>query len=82
MSLRKFASDVAAAALVSVIGLAAQAEETLKIGVIAPLTGAGAAWGTAAKVAAEIVGDAANAQGGLDVGGTKHMVEVIAYDDQ
>lgn len=51
-------------------GLAAGAQaQTLKIGLIGPLTGPGAAWGYAAK-------------GGLEVGGKKHQVEIVAYDDQ
>jgi branched-chain amino acid transport system substrate-binding protein len=56
--------------------------QTLKIGVVAPLTGPGASWGLAAKWAAEIQAAEVNADGGLAVGGTKYKVNVIAYDDQ
>jgi branched-chain amino acid transport system substrate-binding protein len=56
--------------------------ETLKIGVIAPLTGGGASWGMAAAQGTKILADDINAKGGLDVGGKKYHVEVIAYDDQ
>ena len=56
--------------------------QTLKIGVIAPLTGPGAPWGLAAKYAAEIAADEVNAKGGLNVGGKKYQVQAIAYDDQ
>jgi branched-chain amino acid transport system substrate-binding protein len=56
--------------------------ETLKIGVIAPLTGGGAPWGMAAAQGSKILADDINAKGGLDVGGKKYQVQVVAYDDQ
>ncbi len=56
--------------------------ETLKIGVVAPLTGPGATWGIAMSEGAKIAAADVNAAGGLDVAGTKYQVEVIAYDDQ
>ena len=56
--------------------------DTLKLGVIAPLTGGGAPWGVAAEQAAKILADETNAAGGLEVGGKRYQVEVIAYDDQ
>lgn len=56
--------------------------ETIKIGLIAPLSGPGAPWGMAAKVAGETVAERVNAEGGLDVGGVKQQIEIIAYDDQ
>lgn len=61
---------------------AAGAEETLKIGVIAALTGGGAPWGMAAAEGPKILAERVNAAGGLDVGGKKVKVQVIAYDDQ
>jgi branched-chain amino acid transport system substrate-binding protein len=64
-------------------GLAAGATaDTLKIGVIGPLTGGGAPWGNAAAQAAKIAAAEANAKGGLEVGGKKYQVDVVAYDDQ
>jgi branched-chain amino acid transport system substrate-binding protein len=56
--------------------------ETLTIGVIAPLTGGGAAWGMAAAEGPKILADDINARGGLDVAGKLYHVEVVAYDDQ
>ena len=56
--------------------------ETLKIGLIAPLTGGGAPWGIAEEEATKILASEINAKGGLNVGGKKYQVEVIAYDDQ
>lgn len=56
--------------------------ETLKIGVLAPLSGSGADWGQAMKGAAENAAEDANANGGLNVGGTNYQIEVIAYDSE
>jgi branched-chain amino acid transport system substrate-binding protein len=56
--------------------------DTLKIGVIAPLTGGGAPWGIAASEGPKILAAEVNAKGGLEVGGKKYQIQVIAYDDQ
>lgn len=56
--------------------------QTLKIGVIGALTGPGAPWGMAAVSGPKVLAAEINAKGGLDVGGKKYQVEVIAYDDQ
>ena len=56
--------------------------QTLKIGVIAPLTGGAAPWGNAMAESARQAASDVNAKGGLDVGGKKYQVEVVAYDDQ
>jgi branched-chain amino acid transport system substrate-binding protein len=56
--------------------------QTLKIGVIAPLTGGAAPWGLAAEQGPKILAAEINAKGGLEVGGKKYPVEIIAYDDQ
>jgi branched-chain amino acid transport system substrate-binding protein len=56
--------------------------ETLKIGLIAPLTGGGAPWGKAEEEGTKILAAEINAKGGLDVGGKKYQIQVIAYDDQ
>ena len=56
--------------------------ETLKFGVVAPLTGGGAPWGIAGDQAARIAAADINAKGGLDVGGKKYEIQVISYDDQ
>lgn len=61
---------------------AAQAQETLKLGALVTLSGAGAAWGQGMKNAAEIAAAQANEKGGLEVGGKKYRVEVVAYDDK
>lgn len=79
MAIKTFGRAFAVAALLA--GSAA-AQETMTVGVIAPLTGPGAPWGVASQMAAVISADEINAAGGLDVGGTKYMIEVKAYDDQ
>lgn len=77
---------VTLAASVAVLGLASGAsfaQEVLKIGASAPKTGplaGGAAmthWPNVHMWANEI-----NARGGLDIGGTKHTIELVEYDDQ
>lgn len=56
--------------------------ETLKIGVVAPQTGPGAAWGLALDAGARIAANQVNEKGGLKVGGKTYHVDVITYDDQ
>lgn len=71
----------AAALLTLLAGTALAQEKTLKIGALVTQSGAGASWGNGMKRAAELAAADANEDGGLDVGGTKYKVEVIAYDD-
>jgi len=65
----------------ALLGGAAGAQ-TLKIGVIAPLTGPAAPWGLAMAEGAKILAEDYNAQGGIDVAGKRHKVEIVALDDQ
>lgn len=60
----------------------AQDTETLNIGALVTLSGAGAAWGQGMKNAAEIAAEQVNKDGGLEVDGKKYQVKVIAYDDK
>jgi branched-chain amino acid transport system substrate-binding protein len=73
-----------AAGVVASLGSAQaqEAQEVLKIGAIVTLSGAGAAWGQGMLYAAELAADDVNAKGGLEVGGKKYHVQVIAYDDK
>ena len=81
MKRRTLFAATAAAALALAGPLAAQ--ETLKIGAVGPKTGplaGGAAvsfWPNVQLWAHDV-----NEAGGIDVGGTKYMVEIIEYDDQ
>lgn len=82
MKLTKLAWTVTVALSVTGGLPAAAHADTLKIGVIAALTGGGAPWGAAAAQGPKILASEINAKGGLDVNGKKYKVEVIAYDDQ
>ena len=82
MSLNSLGLALAASLALFGGSLPSAADETLKIGVIAPLTGAGAPWGLAMTEGAKILASDYNATGGLDIGGTKYQVEIVAYDDR
>lgn len=56
--------------------------ENLRIGLIAPMTGSGSAWGKSAEQAAKILAKRVNQTGGLEVAGEKHEVEIVVYDDE
>ena len=56
------------------------ADNVIKFGVSTPLSGPAAAWGIPHKQAIELVFDEINGQGGLEVGGKKYKLEVVAYD--
>ena len=64
-------------AIVMVMGLAAaaMAEDTIKIGVIGPFTGAAAIYGNACKFGAQVAAEQINAQGGV-------QVELLNEDDE
>ena len=61
---------------------AAEAQETLKIGAVVALSGAGAAWGQGMLNGAQLAADDVNAAGGLRVGNKKYKVVVVPYDDK
>lgn len=82
MKLIKLATSLVAGLGISIGVLGTAHAQTVKIGVIAALTGGGAPWGMAAAEGAKIAAAEINAKGGLDVGGKRQKVEVIAYDDQ
>ena len=73
---------VAVLALAVPMAINAQEAETLKIGALVTLSGAGASWGQGMKNAAEIAAAQVNEKGGLEVAGKKYKVEVVAYDDK
>ena len=57
-------------------------QEKVKIGVIAPLTGAIAHTGKDFVIGSEVAVDRINAGGGVNVGGKKYLLEITALDDQ
>jgi len=56
------------------------ADNVIKFGVSTPLSGPAAPWGIPHKQAMELVFDEINEKGGLEVGGKKYKLEVVAYD--
>ncbi|VAW00012.1 ABC transporter, substrate-binding protein (cluster 4, leucine/isoleucine/valine/benzoate) [hydrothermal vent metagenome] len=74
------AAAIAASAAMPRYGLAAQ--RTVKVGFLAPLTGDVAAWGLPGRDGCLIWVDAVNAKGGIDIGGEKHTIEIISYDNE
>jgi branched-chain amino acid transport system substrate-binding protein len=70
----------AMAALVAVEPGKASAADVIKFGISTPLSGPAAPWGIPHKQAVELVFDEINSQGGLEVGGKKYKLEVVAYD--
>jgi len=61
---------------------AAGGGKELKVGVLAPLSGAGQGFGVGLATAAEIVADEFNAKGGLTLDGTKYNLVIEKYDDK
>ena len=56
--------------------------ETLTIGVLGVMSGPAASWGLVNKYCAEATANMYNAQGGVDIGGTKYRVEIVSIDDK
>ena len=69
-----------AAAFVAALTSTALAQQTLKLGVIGPMSGSGAAWGLELSRAAEMRAAEIDAAGGLKIGGDTYKLEVISYD--
>jgi len=82
----KFSSvkHILATSAMFAIGLAGTtvSAQTLKIGLIGPMTGPGAAWGFAAQGSMQSLANEHNAKGGLDVGSKKFKVQIETCDDQ
>jgi branched-chain amino acid transport system substrate-binding protein len=75
--------SAAFAAALMVAGLyPAQAQETLKIGGVGPLSGGGTAWGLAAQRGIEIAIEEINAAGGVKAEGKSYKLQLVMYDDQ
>jgi branched-chain amino acid transport system substrate-binding protein len=58
----------------------AVAADIIKFGISTPLSGPAAPWGIPHKNATELIFDEINGQGGLEIGGKKYKLEVVAYD--
>ena len=75
-------STAAAAATTSMARRASADDHVIKIGFLAPLTGAVAAWGKPGLDGCEIWAERVNAAGGIMLEDGPHMVEFIAYDNE
>jgi branched-chain amino acid transport system substrate-binding protein len=81
MKLKVFSAALGAALMVA--GLTtAQAQETLKVGGVGPLSGGGTAWGLAAQRGIEIAIEEINAAGGVKAEGKTYKLQLVMYDDQ
>ncbi len=78
-------ASVAAAAAASTrfpTRAAAATDKVVKIGFLAPLTGAVAAWGKPGLDGCSIWAEWTNADGGVDIGGDKYTIEFVSYDNE
>jgi branched-chain amino acid transport system substrate-binding protein len=73
---------IALAAPWALLAAPAQAQEVLKIGVNGVMSGEAASWGLVNKYCAETTADLYNAKGGVDIGGKKYKLEIVALDDK
>ncbi len=82
---REFLSATAAATLMAGLSMpkiAFGAVKVVKIGFLAPLTGAVAAWGKPGLDGCRIWADWVNAKGGAKIGQDFYKVEFVPYDDE
>jgi branched-chain amino acid transport system substrate-binding protein len=68
--------------LATVVGTTASAQEVLKVGISAPMSGAAATWGLGMEWAGKQAAKEINDAGGVTVGGKKYRFEVVAYDNK
>jgi len=61
-------------------GLFAASNKTVKIGMNIPMTGDYAPWGLPGLYGCEIIANDVNAAGGVEIGGEKYNIEMVAYD--
>jgi branched-chain amino acid transport system substrate-binding protein len=78
----KFTTGAAVGAAMLALPLAAVAGEEITLGAAISLTGKYSTNGIHAKNGYEFTVDKINAAGGVDVGGEKHKIKVIYYDDE
>ena len=82
---RTFLGATAAGAAVAgglVPGRAKAAAKTVKIGFLAPLTGAVSAWGLPGLYGCQIWAEKVNAAGGIEIGGDTYSFEFVSYDNE
>lgn len=72
-------ASIASLAMPSIVRAA---DPKVRVGALLPLTGDLAVWGVPGKIGAEIWAARTNRAGGLNIGGVRHEVEVVAFDGQ
>ncbi|MEK0083039.1 ABC transporter substrate-binding protein [Benzoatithermus flavus] len=60
----------------------AAAENVLKIGVLGVMSGPAASWGLVNKYCAEATAQMYNEKGGVEIGGEKYRIQIVAVDDK
>lgn len=78
----KFSKTILTLSLLGMTSLVLANDETLDIGVIGTISGAGAGWGQAIQHGVELAAKDVNDTGGLEVAGKKYKINVITYDDK
>ncbi len=73
---------VACAGLLALTAGAASAQETIKLGISAPMSGAAAIWGLGMQWLAQEAAKSVNESGGVKVGGKSYRFEIVAYDNK
>ena len=74
-------TGLAAAASTGLVGVrAARAQQTVRIGELAAITGPIAPYGTQSQNARLMAIDELNARGGISIGGAKHKIEMVSLD--
>ena len=67
-------------AMFAAVPVAHAADNVLKIGVNGVMSGAAASWGLVNKYCAETTAEMYNAKGGVDIGGKKYKIEIVALN--
>ena len=82
--MRNFRKTLVAAigALAFVAAPCVKAQEPLKLGISAPMSGAAAIWGLGMEWASKQAAQSINDAGGVKVGGKSYKFEVVAYDNK
>jgi len=80
--MKLFSKLLISAALGLSIAHTASAQEVIKLGISAPMSGSAAVWGLGMDWAAKQAADQVNKSGGVTVGGKKYKFEIVTYDNK
>ena len=65
-----------------VFSVSVASAKIIRIGGVAPLTGGSATFGASTRNGCKLAFDELNATGGIDIGGTKYLINLVFEDDQ